>query len=178
MQGKEVLKKKVAPKKEAVVDTDSVSTLFGRVRAATVEVEVEKKFNVFDFVNDINFGKQYLYADDTVAEYDPYTLNRAMTIFTDTFVAGEFLNMNYHLDKRMQHDYLFYSVLKRKRWKQGGWLKRSEVEKKDLKCLKDVAKVVQYNLKRTRQFWSVLTEEQKKDFLERYVYPDSKNVKK
>lgn len=172
------MKKKAVAKKETAIDETLVSTLFGRVKTAPVEVEVEKNFGVFDFVNDINFGKQYLYADDTASEYEPYTLNRAMTIFTDTFVAGEFLNMNHHLDKRMQHDYLFYSVQKRRRWKQGGWLKRSEAEKKELKVLKDVAVVTQYNLKRTKQFWSLLSEDQRKEFLERYVYPDSKNSKK
>jgi hypothetical protein len=166
--------KKAAPKEEGEVH----STLFGRVKAAPVEVEVEKKFNVFDFINDINFGKQYLLADDTQSEFDAYTVNRAMTIFPDTFAAGEFLNSNHHLDKRMQHDYLFYSVQKRKRWKQGGWLKRSDAEKKELKILKDVARVVQFNLKRTRQFWSVLSESERKQFLETYVYPDSRNAKK
>jgi len=166
--------KKAAPKEEGEVH----STLFGRVKAAPVEVEVEKKFNVFDFINDINFGKQYLLADDTQSEFDAYTVNRAMTIFPDTFASGEFLNSNHHLDKRMQHDYLFYSVQKRKRWKQGGWLKRSDAEKKELKILKDVARVVQLNLKRTRQFWSVLSESERKQFLETYVYPDSRNAKK
>lgn len=170
-------KKKTTAKAEKV-DDSVVSTLFGRIKTAPVEVEVEKRFGVFDFVNDINFNKQYIYSQDTSAEYDPYTMNRAMTIFPDTFVAGEFLNANYHLDKHMQHDYLFYSVQKRKRWKQGGWLKKSEAEKKETKILKDVAKIVQYNLHRTKQFWSVLTEAQQKEFLERYVYPDSKNAKK
>lgn len=170
-------KKKATPKSE-VVDDSAVSTLFGRVKAAPVEVEVEKKFTVFDFVNDINFNKQYLYADDTASDYDPYTINRAMTIFPDTFVAGEFLNMNYHLDKRMQHDYLLYTIQKRKRWKQGGWLKRTESEKKELKLLKDVSKTIQYNMVRTKQFWALLTDEQKKQFLEKYVYPDSRNTKK
>lgn len=172
------LKKKAVKAKPVEVDESVVSTLFGRIKTAPVEIEVEKKFNVFNFVNDINFGKQYLYADDTAAEYDPYTINRAMTIFPDTFVTGEFLNMNYHLDKRMQHDYLFYSVQKRKRWKEGGWLKKSEAEKKEIKVLKDVARVVQYNLRRTKQFWSVLSESQRKEFLDRYVYPDAKNAKK
>ena len=166
--------KKAAPKEEGEVH----STLFGRVKAAPVEVEVEKKFNVFDFINDINFGKQYLLADDTQSEFDAYTINRAMTIFPDTFAAGEFLNSNHHLDKKMQHDYLFYSIQKRKRWKQGGWLKRTDAEKKELKILKDVARVVQFNLKRTRQFWSVLSESERKQFLETYVYPDSRNAKK
>ena len=173
----------MAPKKKAGAkpepqDPNVVSTLFGRVKTAQVEVEVERKFNVFDYVNDINFGKQYLFAEDTASEFDPYTMNRAMTIFPDTFVAGEFLNANYHLDKKMQHDYLFYSVQKRKRFKQGGWLKRTDAEKKELKVLKDVARIIQYNMKRTKQFWSVLTEEQRRTFLETYVYPDSKNAKK
>jgi len=166
--------KKAAPKEEGEVH----STLFGRVKAAPVEVEVEKKFNVFNFINDINFGKQDLLAEDTQSEFDPYTVNRAMTIFPDTFAAGEFMNLNYHLDKRMQHDYLFYSVQKRKRWKEGGWLKRSDAEKKEMKVLKDVARVVNFNLKRTRQFWSVLSEPERKQFLETYVYPDSRNAKK
>ena len=173
----------MAPKKKATAkpepqDPNVVSTLFGRVKAAPVELEVERKFNVFDYVNDINFGKQYLYAEDTASEFNPYTMNRAMTIFPDTFVAGEFLNANYHLDKKMQHDYLFYSVQKRKRFKQGGWLKRTDAEKKELKVLNDVAHVVQYNMKRTKQFWSVLTVAQRQTFLETYVYPDSKNAKK
>jgi hypothetical protein len=171
------VKKKTTPKPN-IVDDSTLSTLFGRVKTSQVEVEVDKKFTVFDFVNDINFNKQYLYTDDTAFDYDPYTINRAMTIFPDTFVTGEFLNMNYHLDKRMQHDYLFYGVQSRKRWKQGGWIKRTEVEKKELKILKDVAKVIQYNIKRTKQFWSLLTDEQKKQFLEKYIYPDSRNVKK
>lgn len=159
-------------------DTDGMQTLFGKVKLAPIEVEVGRSFTVFDFVNDINHGKQYLYADDTVSDYDPYTINKAMTIFPDTFVAGEFLNSAYHLDKKMQHDYLFYSVSKRKRWKQGGWMKRTDAEKKELKILKDVGRHINYNMKRTKQFWSLLTEDQKQEFLTRYVYPDSKNVKK
>ena len=62
--------------------------------------------------------------------------------------------------------------------RQGGWLKRSDAEKKEMKVLKDVARVVQFNLKRTRQFWSVLSESERKQFLETYVYPDSRNAKK
>ena len=173
----------MAPKKKAAAkpepqDQNVISTLFGRVKVAQVEVDTERKFNVFDYVNDINFGKQYLYSDETESEFNPYTMNRAMTIFADTFVVGEFLNANYHLDKKMQHDYLFYSVQKRKRWKDGGWLKRTDAEKKELKTLSDVAQVVQYNMKRTKQFWSVLSDAQRREFLATYVYPDLKNAKK
>lgn len=167
-------KRKQQPKEESV---DTKQTLFGAVKVNAEVVEVERTFNVFDFINDINLGKQYIFADDTSSFYEPFTVNRAMTIFPDTFQHGDFLNSNYHLDKRLQHDYLFFSVQRRKRWKQSGWLKKSEAERKELKILKDVAKYIQYNMKRTRQFWSMLTEEQRDQFLKTYVYPDTKNSK-
>lgn len=157
---------------------EGVQTLFGKTLHTPVEVEVEKRFSTFDFVNDINFNKQYLFAEETQSSYDPFVVNKAVTIFPDTFAGGEFLNSNYHLDKKLQHDYLFFTVQKRRRWKQGGWLKKTEQEKKELHILKDVAEAIGYNLKRTKHFWSVLTQEQQKAFLERYIYPDSKNAKK
>jgi hypothetical protein len=167
-------KQQVQTKEES---SNTQQTLFGAVKLQSEQVEVERTFNVFDFINDINQNKQYIFADDTTSFYEPFTVNRAMTIFPDTFQHGDFLNSNYHLDKRLQHDYLFYSVQKRKRWKQGGWLKKSEAERKELKILKDVAKHIQYNMKRTRQFWSMLTEDQQKHFLATYIYPDAKNIK-
>lgn len=167
------------PKKKEVIEQEEgvVSTLFGKIKQAPVEIEVEKKFNLFDFVNDINLAKQYLYSDETASAYEPFTINRAMTIFPDTFCAGEFLNSNHHLDKKMQHDYLFYSVQSRKRFKKGGWLKKSEEEKAEHKILKDVGKYLQLNIVRTRQFWTMLTDQQKKDFLAKYIYVDAANSK-
>jgi len=35
--------------------------------------------------------------------------------------------------------------------------------------------VIGYNIQRTRQFWNILTDKQKTEFLERYIYPDSNN---
>lgn len=157
---------------------EGLQTLFGKVLQTPVDVEVEKRFSTFDFVNDINQAKQYLFENDTQSSYDPFVVNKAMTIFPDTFAYGEFLNSNYHLDKKLQHDYLFFSVQKRRRWKQGGWLKKTEEEKKQHRILKDVAEAIGYNLRRTKQFWLTLTAEQQKDFLERFVYPDVKNAKK
>lgn len=169
------------PQKARKPELDSqegLQTLFGKVLQTQGDIEVEKRFSTFDFVNDINQAKQYLFADETQSNYDPFVINKAMTIFPDTFACGEFLNSNYHLDKKLQHDYLFFNVQKRRRWKQGGWLKKSEEEKKQVRILKDVAEVIGYNLRRTMHFWSMLNAEQQKDFLERYVYPDSKNAKK
>jgi hypothetical protein len=75
----------------------------------------------------------------------------------------------------MQHDYLFYSIPKKIRRKK--WLKKSDEEKREIKILEDVANTIGYNFNKTRAFWKVLSEPQRKEFLTTYVYPDSKNEK-
>jgi len=138
----------------------------------------EQQFNVFKFVQDINFDKNYLFDDSTQSVYNPWTINNAMTMFPDTLSHAVFLNSNASLDKKMQHDYLFYAVPKRKRFKKDGWFKKTDAEKRELKTLEDVSLVINYNMIKTKQFWNTLDKDQKAEFLERYVYPDSRNQKK
>lgn len=161
-------------------DPDTVSTLFGPVRVSKDDEPLERpnQFSIFKFIQDINYDKQYLYDDNTKSEYKPWIVNVSMSMFPDTLAHAAFLNLNAGLDAKMQHDYLFYAVQKRKRFKKDGWFKKSDAEKRELKVLEDVARTVCYSMAHTKQFWSMLTDQQKRDFLERYVYPDSKNSKK
>jgi hypothetical protein len=157
-------------------DTNTFNTLFGKVKIPEVEVEIKTpRLNLFDFVQDINHGKRYLYGPDNASSYEPFLVNKAMAIFTDTFECAAFLNASHHLDKDMQHDYLFHSVLKRRRWKKDGWLKRTEQEKLEFKTLRDVAKTTGLNIKNTKWFWNTLSQAQRQEFLDRYVYPDERN---
>jgi hypothetical protein len=72
---------------------------------------------------------------------------------------------------------MFYSVEARaKRYKP--WLKKTEAEKKELKLLQDISKVVSLNLQRTKQFWKVLNQDQRKEFVSKFITPDSKNDKR
>jgi hypothetical protein len=82
------------------------------------------------------------------------------------------------MDKQMQHDYLFYSVPKRKRFKKDGWLKKTSGERNELKIIEDTARATNYSIAKTKQFMNMLTDSQRKELLERVVYPDSKNAKK
>ena len=157
------------------VDPNAISTIFGRVIKHEEKEERGSSINPFSFINDINFGKEYIYSDETKSSFEPYIVAKAMSIFPDTLSDAIFLNSNHHLDEKMQHDYLFYKVAKRKRFKKDGWLKKNEDEKKELKILKDIGKIINYNLNETKRFWNILTEVQRRDFLERYVYPDSRN---
>jgi hypothetical protein len=162
--------------KETVNNANMVSTLFGLANLSVVEEEKNIGPNVFTFINDINFNKQYIFSEETSKEFNAYTINKSLSAFPDTLMDSVFLNSNYHLDKKMQHDYLFYKIPKRKRWKE--WLKKSESEKKEMRLMEDVANCINYNMKQTKLFWSVLSDDQKKAFLEKNVYPDLKNGKK
>lgn len=167
------MKKPVTKKKQE--QAEGVNTLFGRV-AIKKEVEVAvREVTPFDFVNDVSFDKQYLYEGAAARNFKPFLINKALSAFPDCLQQVVFLNENHGLDEKMQHDYLFYGLPKRKRFKRDGWLKKSEAEKRELAVLEDVARVVGYNLERTKQFWSILTEAQRKEFLDTYVYPDQKN---
>lgn len=131
--------------------------------------------NVWTFVNSISEDKNYLFDEHTAKEYTPFTINRAFSIHVDTLHHASVMNQCYNLDKKMQHDYLFYSLPKKVRRKK--WLKKSDEEKREAKVLEDVANTVGFNQIKARSFWKVLSETQRKEFLAKYVYPDSKNQK-
>jgi len=163
----------VKPKKKEP-DERSLSTLFGQVEIKPEAVEEwGKGINVWSFVNSLSEDKNYLFDDNTAKEYNPHTVNRAFSIHIDTLHHASLMNRCYNVDKKMQHDYYFYSLPKKVRRKK--WLKKSDEEKREIKILEDVANTIGYNIIKAKAFWKVLTEQQRKQFLATYVYPDSKN---
>jgi hypothetical protein len=166
-----------AKKKKEETEKEFTSTLFGKVeiKPVVIEDQWESGTNIWTFVNSISEDKNYLFDEHTAKEYTPFTINRAFSIHIDTLHHASVMNQCYNLDKKMQHDYLFYSLPKKVRRKK--WLKKSDDEKRETKILEDVARVVGFNLIKTKSFWKVLSETQRKEFLAKYVYPDSKNQK-
>jgi hypothetical protein len=164
-------------KKEDTTDKEFLSTLFGRVeiKPEAPEEQWETGTNLWSFVNSISEDKTYLYDEHTAKEYTPFTINRAFSIHVDTLHYASVMNQCYNLDKKMQHDYLFHSIPKKVRRKK--WLKKSDEEKREAKVIEDVGEVIGYNFLKARSFWRTLTENQRKEFLAKYVYPDSKNNK-
>jgi hypothetical protein len=155
---------------------EQLSTLFGLVVVNNVQEETkDPAVTIWDFVNSISENKNYLYDDDSAKAYTPFTMNRAFSIHLDTLYHASLMNRYYNLDKKMQHDYYFYTLPKKVRRKK--WLKKTDDEKEEAKILEDVSKVINYNFIKTKSFWKTLSENQRKEFLARYVYPDSKNEK-
>lgn len=165
-----------AKKKATDSAADTVSTLFGKVVMKPESVEVDtNKVNLFSFVDSISLTKDYIYSDETSREYNPWVVNRAFMIHTDTLYHAAQMNHWHQLDKKMHHDYLFHSLPKKKRWKK--WLKQSEEEKNNQRVIEAVAKLLNYNITRTKQAWALMTKEQKEHMLN-LAFPDRKNDKK
>ena len=165
----------IRAKKKEADPREFTSTVFGpmEVKPVVQEEQWESGVDLWGCRNSISEATSYLYDEHTAKEYTPFTINRAFSIHIDTLHHAAIMNQCHNLDKKMQHDYLFYSLPKKVRRKK--WLKKSDDEKREAKILEDVAKTIGFNLIKTKSFWKVLNETQRKEFLTRYVYPDFKN---
>jgi hypothetical protein len=88
--------------------------------------------NPFDFVDSITFSKKNLIEEnpDLEKEYNAFMVNRSLSYFADTILEAHEMTVNYHLDNKLQYDYLFHSITKRKRFSK--WAKRKQLDKVEI----------------------------------------------
>jgi hypothetical protein len=80
--------------------------------------------NPFDYLNSINHKKDDIMVDDDAEKgYSPFMINRGLSYFQDTVLLANEMNMNSHLDHRMQYDFLRTSIRQRKRFSK--WMKKT-----------------------------------------------------
>ena len=73
--------------------------------------------NPFEYVNAINMTKQDIMIDDIAEKaYNPFIVNRSLSYFRDTVLMANEINMNAHLDNRLQFDFYINIVRKKKRF--------------------------------------------------------------
>ena len=72
---------------------------------------------------------------DDIAEkdYNAFMVNRGLSYFADTILMANEMNINHHLDSRLQFDFLINIVKKKKRFSK--WLKANEIE--NLRVIKE-----------------------------------------
>ena len=127
----------------------------------TKPVEGMEKMNPFDFINAINFTKKDLIVDDiTEKEYQPFLVNRTLSHFKDTVLYANEMNLNHHLDKRLQNHFFINIITKKKRFSK--WVKPSEIE--DLDCIKEY---YGYSNEKAKSILSLLTGDQMKQIKNR-----------
>jgi hypothetical protein len=85
----------------------------------------------FDYLNSINMTKKNLMVDEqSEKDYVPFIVNRGLGYFQDTVLLANEMNVNCHIDSKLQYDFLKGTVSKRKRFSK--WLKAEDDEKVDI----------------------------------------------
>jgi len=109
--------------------------------------------NPFDIVTDISLNKKRLIDETNQKEYSPFMVNRALSYYIDTIMYANDMNINHHVDKLMQHDYLFYSIRKAKRFSK--WAKKKK--NSDIELIQEY---YGYSYDKAKVAVSVLTDDQ------------------
>ena len=78
----------------------------------------------FDFVNQINHGKINLMdkTPELEKEYKQFIINRALSFNHDTVLYSNEMNVQNHLNPKLQFDFFLNIIRPKKRY--GKWLKR------------------------------------------------------
>ena len=117
----------------------------------------------FDFVNAINSSKKNIMTDDIdEKQYNSFMVNRSLSYFQDTVLMANEMNINHHLDNRLQFDFFINIVRKRKRFSK--WFKPESVS--DVEVVKTY---YGYSNEKARQVLTLLTKEQLEE-LKKKVY--------
>ncbi len=110
------------------------------------------------YENSIQYTKVYHDPDGVVEhKYNPWRTNGSLSNFIDTVLHANEMNRNYHLDGKLQYDYLYHSVRKGKRF-----FKRAKASKTkdDEAAFSAVQAFYKYSNQRTREALTILTPDQ------------------
>ncbi len=108
----------------------------------------------FDYINSVSHTKEYLIENEAdEKEYIPFIVNRGISNFQDTIFYANEINMYPNLDKKLQYDYLYNSLPKKKRFSK--WNKKKSSD--DLALVQEYYK---YSIEKARSVMPLLTEDQ------------------
>tara|TARA_B100000902_G_scaffold393943_1_gene449223 strand:+ start:3338 stop:3718 length:381 start_codon:yes stop_codon:yes gene_type:complete len=108
-----------------------------------------------DWLKSINETKTNLIDEDPLLEskYLPYIVNRCMSGHIDALMYANEMNINSHLDKKLQYDFFLNSLRSKKRFSP--WIRKEE-----LSNLQIVKKYYGYSDEKARQVLPLLSDEQ------------------
>ena len=87
--------------------------------------------NPFDYLNAINSTKKNIMVDEvTEKAYSPFLINRGLSYFSDTILFANEMNLNHHIDSRLQYDFFLNIIKKKKRFSK--WAKPINIENLEL----------------------------------------------
>ena len=87
--------------------------------------------NPFHYIASIsNTKKDLMTGEDEEKGYSPFMINRGLSYYQDTVLFANEMNMNGHLDHRLQYDFLRTAIRPRKRFSK--WAKKQVPAKIDV----------------------------------------------
>ena len=78
--------------------------------------------NPFEYLNAINNTKKDIMIDDLAEkQYNSFMINRGLSYFQDTALIANEMNVNHHVDNRLQFQFFINIIRPRKRFSK--WFK-------------------------------------------------------
>jgi hypothetical protein len=110
--------------------------------------------NPFDYLNAINTTKKDLMVDDVSEKaYSPFMVNRGLSYFPDTILYANEMNLNHHIDSRLQFDFLINIIKKKRRFSK--WAKPMNIENLEL-----IKEYYGYSNEKAKSVLSLLNDDQ------------------
>jgi len=110
--------------------------------------------NPFEYLNCINYSKKDIMVDDITEDaYNGFMINRSLSYFNDTVMIANEMNINHHIDNRLQFSFLLNIIRKKRRFSK--WIKPETVS--DVEVVKAY---YGYSNEKAKQALSLLTNEQ------------------
>lgn len=115
----------------------------------------------FEYVKSINDSKVHVMDTEHMENsYNAFIVNRSMSYFHDTVLLANEMNRLHHTDSRLQYDFLFHAVRKRKRFSK--WLKRDEDSSIDV-----IMRNYKYSYEKARSVLGLFSDSQLNELKER-----------
>lgn len=112
-------------------------------------------YELKDWLNSINQTKSNIMDTnpDSVKDYVPYIINKCFSGHIDSLMFSNEMNINHHIDKKLQYDFFINIIRTKKRFSP--WLRKDTI--KDLDYVK---RYYGYNNEKAQQALRILTKEQ------------------
>lgn len=106
------------------------------------------------YLYSINQSKKSIVEDaESENAYPAFIVNKCLSSFLDTILFSNQMNLNSHLDKKLQYDFFINSISPRKRFSP--WEKKTSID-----CLDAVKEYYGYNNDKALQALRILSKEQ------------------
>jgi hypothetical protein len=111
------------------------------------------KVELKDWLNSINTTKKNLIDEDPDLKYPAYIINRCMSGHLDSILLANEMNINNHLDPKLQYDFFINIVRPKKRY--APWLRKDTINSLEL-----VKEYYGYSDEKARMALKILTDDQ------------------